>query len=530
MGKLRIFAVIFILCSGLASAMPPRPNAEGENFDLSKKPSSPGTESSVYSRSLAVQSFPLTGNDVKVLVLVAGFKDTDLDPGATEEFYDELFNGSTSKPMSLRKYYQDMSGGKLNLDFDVFVVGNVSNNRQHYGENTSSEGQDAHPEEFVAEAIDLGDSAGIDYSLYDNDGNGFVDAVIVIHQGQGEEASGSEGTDSYNIWSHRWTLSSANFYNRNSEGYSDIANDTDDDGILDYDGVKINDYDIQPEYVYDPGDSTIGVFAHEFGHILGLPDLYDTHNPPAADGIGNWGLMSGGAWLGPNGLGSVPAPMTAWSRMSLGWLSVSNQTAGITASPSETNRRRISWFLLFILIITAAWKLGKKLYPQTAAVISALLIMTLGLARCGKKEQIFSLALADVETSYKTEQIGINLTEYLLLENKVKTNGTWSEYIPGAGLLIYHIDTDIINNRFYSNSINDYTIDGKIGVRIIEADGEDNLLDDEDGDEGSPTDPFYYGNVNDLTGITANSGESAGIEITNVGSIGAVIPFTVFKK
>lgn len=89
MGKLRIFAVIFILCSGLASAMPPDPMQKEKTLTF-QKPSSPGTESSVYSRSLAVQSFPLTGNDVKVLVLVAGFKDTDLDPGATEEFYDEL--------------------------------------------------------------------------------------------------------------------------------------------------------------------------------------------------------------------------------------------------------------------------------------------------------------------------------------------------------------------------------------------------------------------------------------------------------
>ena len=71
--------------------------------------------------------------------------------------------------------------------------------------------------------------------------------------------------------------------------------------------VKVNKYTIQPE-LYGTGTSisTIGVFAHEFGHALGLPDLYDTDY--TSEGVGNWSLMAGGSWnySGGNG-GNRPA-------------------------------------------------------------------------------------------------------------------------------------------------------------------------------------------------------------------------------
>ena len=97
------------------------------------------------------------------------------------------------------------------------------------------------------------------FSVYDNDVDGKADTVIVIHAGSGEEYSGDEDA----IWSHNWTLSSASAYG-------------DGEGARNYDSVSIDNYTLQPEYNSTPGDSTIGVFCHEFGHVLGLPDLYDT--------------------------------------------------------------------------------------------------------------------------------------------------------------------------------------------------------------------------------------------------------------
>ena len=128
-----------------------------------------------------------------------------------------------------------------------------------------------------------------------------VDAVSIVHAGIGEEAAGSGGTEETPdaIWSHHSYIASS----------GENARQTD--------GVTFSEYSIQPEYVHEPGDSTIGVFVHEFGHALGLPDLYDTTY--ATDGIGAWGAMATGAWLGPDGKGGAPAPLTSWSRVFLGW-------------------------------------------------------------------------------------------------------------------------------------------------------------------------------------------------------------------
>ena len=531
-----IILSILTFSTALLGAMPPHPKVLDQYRETGNINSLSRTISgrSVTDMNQPVKSFPLTGIR-KVLVLVAGFSDASLDQASTQSFYKTLFEGVDDQALSLRKYYYDMSGGKLILNFDVFTVGNVSRTKQYYGENTSPSGGDAHPGEFVAEAVDLGDSAGIDYTLYDNDGDGYVDAVIVIHQGQGEEFSGSTGTSSYNIWSHRWTLSSADFFNGGNDGYNDIASDPDGDGVLDYDGVKINDFTIQPEYLYAAGDSTIGVFAHEFGHILGLPDLYDTSY--TTEGIGNWGLMGGGAWLGPKGLGSQPAPMSAWSRAALGWMTVSSVTAKAPPSSASQFRNKNMALLEFITLPTAIFlfliqrvkRKNRSTVPGFAA-LGTLLLLTIMITTCGQKGSLFSIDLADAETSLKSKHIGINLSEYLLLENKVKRVGTWTEYLPGEGLLIFHIDTDIINDRFTLNQINDYTINGKIGVAVVEADNGNNLLGYEPTDQGSPTDPFYLGNVDFLSGLTANSGEKTGFETLNIGYPGTVISFDVYKE
>ena len=124
----------------------------------------------------------------------------------------------------------------------------------------------------------------VNFASYDNDGDGFVDAFIVIHAGAGAEQTGSK-TD---IWSHKWVLPGS--------AYS-------------ADGAKIYAYLTVPE------DSKIGVCAHELGHLLfGFPDLYDTDY--SSEGIGNWCLMAGGSW---NGGGDIPAHPSAWCKVNQGW-------------------------------------------------------------------------------------------------------------------------------------------------------------------------------------------------------------------
>lgn len=523
--KKKLFTFIFTVISlGRLFAMPPHPRVIQEYEENNSLPllSRQLAIDAQIGKNQAVKSFPTTGTR-KVLVLVVGFTGAPVTTTTPETFYDNLFtNGPGSNGLSWKKYYQDMSNNNLILDFDVYDVNVASDSHDYYGANIS--GIDDHPGQLVAEAVEAGDLAGIDYSLYDNDNDGYVDAVIVIHQGQGEEYS-STTTD---IWSHRWNLYSANIANNSGNGYATFATDTDDNGILEYDGVLINDYAIQPEFSDIVGDSTIGVFVHEFGHILGLPDLYDTSY--ASDGIGNWAVMSGGSWLGPNGMGAQPAPMTAWSRAQLGWITVETANAeNFYPYPSIITKYFPTVLIVLVLILSTLVISGKleDTKPRKFAFLAIIFFSLLPLSTC-KKDSVASLVsidLADIEISYKAEKINISSIEYLLAENKIKINDTWTEYLPGQGLVVYHIDNNLIAGRYSSNTINDYSINGQLGIRLVEADLNNDLLDPNDGDRGAPTDPFYFGNVDSLTNHIANSGETANFDITNISGIGSVISF-----
>jgi immune inhibitor A len=140
----------------------------------------------------------------------------------------------------------------------------------------------------------------VNFAQYDNDGNGYVDAFIVIHAGPGAEQTGS----SNDIWSHKWVLSG---------------------GAYNADGINIYAYLTVPE------DARIGVCCHELGHLLfGFPDLYDTDY--SSEGVGNWCLMGGGSW---NGGGDVPSHPSAWCKANQGWVTAQNQTSNATVNIAD---------------------------------------------------------------------------------------------------------------------------------------------------------------------------------------------------
>jgi M6 family metalloprotease-like protein len=165
---------------------------------------------------------------------------------------------------------------------------------------------------MAQDAVGAADAA-VDFSRYDSDGDGRVDYLILVHVGSGQEFTG-EPTD---IWSQ--TL--------------DVA------PIGTADGVSIDTFIIVPEYWFATqfGRMTIGVYVHEFGHLLGLPDLYDYGLD--SKGIGDWELMALGMWNGPNGdnsRGESPSWMSAWSRVALGWVVPEvpvSDVAGVTLPP-----------------------------------------------------------------------------------------------------------------------------------------------------------------------------------------------------
>lgn len=254
--------------------------------------------------SSAQRSTPSGASATNALpVLMINYSDTETTYDRTD--FDNLLFGTGTN--SMKDYYEEVSYGAFTITpGSAGVTGwyTASNPMSYYGGNDIM-GYDKHPGELVLEAVAAADET-IDFSEYDLDGDCYVDAVVIVHQGAGEEAGGSANT----IWSHRWNLNSASYYGDGNGQY--VTNDYGQCGR-----IVINDYVIQPETLYG-GIQTIGVFAHEYGHVLGLPDLYDVDY--SSSGIGNWGLMSGGAWGGVSRPGDRPVHLCAWSKYALGWI------------------------------------------------------------------------------------------------------------------------------------------------------------------------------------------------------------------
>ena len=256
------------------------------------------TEASLKSGS---KTFPTTGSR-KVLLVLASFSDK-VNQLTAATFNNVMNESNYNSTGSFRDFYLESSFNQLDLTTTVTVWVQVSNTHAYYGGNDAS-GNDLRPREFVREAVDSLEAQGFDFSPFDNNGNGFVDGIQVIHAGYGEEYGGA---DENNIWSHRWSLSSQ---------------------AVTYDGVIINDYAIYPELRGTSGTnpSNIGVICHEFGHSLGLPDFYDTdYSESGGQGfdLGNWDMMSGGSW---NNNGAKPANHNAYSKSMMGWITLEELT------------------------------------------------------------------------------------------------------------------------------------------------------------------------------------------------------------
>jgi M6 family metalloprotease-like protein len=208
------------------------------------------------------------------------------------------FNGTGS----FKEYFSKVSINQFTVNTDVFGWFTAANNYLYYAWDNGSDVS----RQLVAEAIDAAEAAGVDFSQYDNDQDGFVDALTIVHSGPGAE----EGSQTQYIWSHASGLS---IYARN------------------YDGVTISSYNICPE-TRSWGMVGIGVLCHEFGHIIGLPDLYDTGKD--SEGIGEWCLMGSGAWLGGE---KTPAFMCAWARIKKGWISPTPINSGTYSLDPSVN-------------------------------------------------------------------------------------------------------------------------------------------------------------------------------------------------
>lgn len=227
----------------------------------------------------AGRAFPTTG-DRKLVCLLMQYPDRAMIK--TQQEFEALFNtvgynayGATG---SVKDYYLENSYNQFNLTVDVYGPYTAANNLAYYKDRAST---------LLREGIQQSNSV-VDYTQYDNDNDNYVDAVYMIYAGYGQEAGASNA-----IWAHASSLVP-----------SEQA-----------DGKYIRRYSCSPELRGNGGNqiTNIGVICHEFGHVLGAMDYYDTDYETGGQypGTGQWDLMAGGSW---NNGGATPAHHNAFTK------------------------------------------------------------------------------------------------------------------------------------------------------------------------------------------------------------------------
>jgi len=269
----------------------------------------------------------------------------------SETHFEDLLFSEASGAISMRNFYIELSSNRYTVNGDVTDWVSVPGNAASYNDDLGgpavwgfvNDSVDAWYADMLAAGMtpaQIGDylESFDEWDRYDYNGNGnfdepdgYIDHFQSVHAGMGEEVGGGIlGVDA--IWSHRW--------------YSYYAADgPDGTGPHDFGGIQVGDsgYWIG-DYTIEPENGGVGVFAHEFGHDLGLPDLYDTAGGENSTGF--WTLMSSGSYGndGTEDIGSKPIHMGAWEKFQLGWLNYEVAFAGAKSEhklgPAATNTRQ----------------------------------------------------------------------------------------------------------------------------------------------------------------------------------------------
>lgn len=271
-----------------------------------------------------MQNGVMTG-DLRMPVFLVLYANTDsaalvgVAPRATME--SRLFATTPAPPYSVHTYYREISNDALGVSGTVLEWTRVPGVDVVYegGPNCNGLCGTSGVGTLIRDVVQLHDPT-LDYSQFDNDGpdnlpnsgddDGYVDGIVLLHPEVDGACKNVNPAAQNNIWAHRWIY-------RGWTGSDLVTNDP--SAIPGWGNVRIRDYIIQGGQGGDAGCTSnapqaMGVVAHESGHLLGLPDLYDTSD--LSEGIGHWGLMGAGNWRVP----VRPAYMEAWSRSELGWV------------------------------------------------------------------------------------------------------------------------------------------------------------------------------------------------------------------
>ncbi len=363
--------------------------------------------------------FDWTHGDHKVVVILAEFSDIP-HSSLGQSYYDDKLNYNGTARTSARTFYGENSLGQFWLYSTVTTWVTLPQTQLYYSN---------HDQQLVADAARAADSQ-IDFTQFDENGDGSIDHTVIIHSG-GDTAAGCSPNCIWSHMSHMW-----------SPVYVD--------------GKYLDGYAVVADFGYPTGD-VLGSWNHEVGHLtLSLPDLYDVdyHN----DGLSVYETMAAGAWYLNH--------FSAWSKSFVGWVDPYAPTFNVDPY---------------------------TIYPPTDTA------------------------------RYNPVKITTNYTnEYFLIEMRWNGGSRYDTGIPYNGLIIYHVDTNVLtNNPLYNNNAevntNHKGIDiEEVGTQDLDTYGGAGYSNDMWVSSASGFNPTSTPNTN----LYVNSGNYAtGIRIYNISAV-----------
>lgn len=323
-------------------------------------------------------TFPTTSGNVKSAVILLEYSDVKFSKEDPVKEFDNWLNqkgySENDAHGSVRDYYLACSENQFDPQFDILGVVTLPETSAYYVGNDKYDNF----KEALRYAVNYLDDS-VDFSQYDFDSDGVIDTIYFIYAGYGQADTG----DTTTIWPHQ-----------SSMVYSNIT----------LDGVKFGPYATSNElkggahyYNQDGMLCGIGTFCHEFGHVIGLPDLYDPNYNANAITPGEWSVMDQGSY---NDEGTCPPLFSAYEKWSCNWIEYEEPVAG-----------------------------------ESYELLSA-----------DQKSR-------GIRLSVTRPNGGIYKNEYFVLESRSRTG--WDEFLPDEGLLIWHIDYKA--SAWNSNTVNSTT-------------------------------------------------------------------------
>ncbi|HXL06479.1 MAG TPA: M6 family metalloprotease domain-containing protein [Gemmatimonadales bacterium] len=468
---LTVLAAVCLPAAGRAQQGPPRVRREIRGFDFRKdgvwrkqaravrsarqqllgQRNFPALNAPLVTEGRAprVQGAPLAAGPVvsgvlRVPAILFRFKNTpasEIRP--TSQFDDVLFapaptGASAGRPYTYASYYAELSNGLLTVQGQTYGYAALDSNEVNYTgvpgtcsgnpypgstdcNGLFSPNARARMQSGLTEALRKLDSQ-IDWTLYDSDGDGFVDLVAFMQPAL-DGACGPKGNN--HLWSHRFALGPYVTHSTTVVNGQTV-------------NVKVADYILESGVGGASGCDTtaimpIGTVAHETGHGFGLPDLYDTDG--ASEGVGEFSLMGSGNYTSP----SSPSRMDVWSLNELGWVIVTPLTTG------------------------GAYRFG----PAKAGVDTALFVPVGG---SNPRGEYFLL---------ENRQGVLSDSAMIRYHCRVWYASANPPTSCGGGLIVWHVDSaqvaDGLNTPGPNNDFNHVNVGSIHGLEPVQADGFGNL-------------------------------------------------------